>query len=97
MEQAAAIPFTCRIKSSPGECLPDEGFCAFEFPWCEGCPKLLVGKASKLEDPMKSLVCAAGSTGLLGSRNKAASIGGLFHSRLLPPRTGTIKLSENLF
>ncbi|QDM15489.1 hypothetical protein FNL55_05575 [Tardiphaga sp. vice352] len=53
MEQPSA-PFACRIKSVVGECLPGEEFCAFEFPWCEGCPKSLVEKVRALEDPIKS-------------------------------------------
>jgi hypothetical protein len=52
----SAAPFTCRVKSAIGECLPGEEFCAFEFPWCEGCPRSLVGKAAAKEDPLKSSI-----------------------------------------
>jgi hypothetical protein len=48
-------PFSCRIAAVTDVCFQDE-FCAFDFPWCEGCPKSQVGKVLAPEDPMKSTI-----------------------------------------
>jgi hypothetical protein len=66
MEQPAQAPFSCRLKQSASDCLPGEAFCAFEFPWCEGCPKSLALKARALEDPMKSVIWRGWINGIVG-------------------------------
>jgi hypothetical protein len=63
----APAPFSCRLKPLSGERFPDEGICAFEFPWCEGCPRSSVGTASLVErDPMKSAIWRGWINGITG-------------------------------
>jgi len=60
-------PFSCRIESVLGGRAKDE-FCAFEFPWCEDCPKALPGKrVAKSDDPMKSAIWRGWINGLAGA------------------------------
>jgi hypothetical protein len=58
-------PFACRIATITGVCSQDE-FCAFDFPWCEGCPKSQVGKSRPKEDPMKSPIWQHWINGISG-------------------------------
>lgn len=61
-------PFSCQIASEPGVCAKNE-FCAFEFPWCEGCPKALLGTpVARSDDPMKSAIWRGWINGLAGAR-----------------------------
>jgi hypothetical protein len=65
MAQIITAPFTGRFAVAPGIACEDE-FCAYDFPSCEGCPKSLVGKVSKPEDPMKSLIWRGWINGIAG-------------------------------
>jgi hypothetical protein len=70
-QQLPATPFTCRMKpaiSQSGQCLPGEEFCAFEFPWCKGCPKSSAQKARIPEDPIKSIMWRSWISGMTGIR-----------------------------
>lgn len=60
--QPVPAPFSCH---SDFACDGVENeFCAFEFPWCEGCPKSLLEKAGSLEDPLTSTVWLSWANGL---------------------------------
>jgi len=54
------------MKSALGECLPGEELCAFEFLWCEGCPRSLIGKVCAPEDPLKSIIWRGWINGIAG-------------------------------
>jgi hypothetical protein len=54
------------MKPTTGECLPGEEFCAFEFPWCEGCPKSGAKNAGPPIDPLKSIIWRGWINGILG-------------------------------
>jgi len=56
------------MKPTVGECLPGEELCAFEFPWCEGCPRSSIGKTIVKEDPMKSIIWRGWINGIAGTR-----------------------------
>ena len=56
---------SCRFPALPGLPCEDE-FCAYDFPCCEGCPKLKGGKASAAEDPMKSIIWRGWINGIAG-------------------------------
>jgi hypothetical protein len=63
--QPNLAPLSCRFDTAHGG-IEDGEFCAFEFPWCEGCPKSLIGKAGGAEDPLKSAIWLGWSNGLVG-------------------------------
>jgi len=70
-QQSPTIPFTCRMKHATGQsgqCLPGEELCAFEFLWCEGCPKSSALKARVPEDPMQSIMWRGWISGIAGIR-----------------------------
>jgi len=53
MPQIAQAPSSCHFGLLPG-IRSEQDFCAFEFPWCAGCPKSMAEKSPVLEDPIKS-------------------------------------------
>jgi hypothetical protein len=68
MPQIAQAPFSCQFGLLPGVKPVDE-FCAFEFPWCAGCPKSLAEKPRALEDPMKSPIWRGWVNGIARVKN----------------------------
>lgn len=62
MKQALPILFKCHLDAlSPcgSDDVTNDDLCAFEFPWCEGCPKAWNPKRLRKDDPLKAAVWAA--------------------------------------
>ena len=59
MTQITRAPFNCHldtllVRGADGE--TNDDLCAFEFPWCEGCPKAWNPKKQRNNDPVKCAV-----------------------------------------
>lgn len=65
MLNATPAPLTCRFAVVPGACAQDD-LSAFDFPWCESCPKSDLGKTPATSDPMKSAIWHGWINGIAG-------------------------------
>jgi hypothetical protein len=56
--QVESVKLRCRFEMTAADAPSSDEFCAFEFPGCERCPKVLptVRTVGSSEDPMKSTV-----------------------------------------
>ena len=59
MTQIPRAPFSCQLDTLAvcgANGAPNDDLCAFEFPWCEGCPKAWNPKKEGNHDPVKAAV-----------------------------------------
>ena len=59
MTQKPRAPFICHLDTFPvrgADGATNYDLCAFEFPWCEGCPKAWTPKNGRNDDPVKGAI-----------------------------------------